>query len=116
MSIDDASAAVEQMGVHNRRCGPNDPHAKGRSPCVEGDFRLVPLQTPGEPLEPVKAWVHCADAKATTDAECGALVGALDTIEGRVLWRFSEGTSGWNKAIAASGLTSAKRAPVIIME
>ena len=84
--------------------------------CQDHRFFVAPVRAAGDgPDGEVKAWVDCPEADADTAEACIAHLEGKKPV-GRVLWRYTEDTSGWYKAVRDSGLKSAPKAPLILVE
>jgi hypothetical protein len=92
------------------------PRSKGQALCRDHHFFVAPVRAPGDgPDDEVKAWVDCPSADIETAEACIAHLEGKKPV-GRVLWRYTEDTSGWYKAVRDSGLKSAPKAPLILVE
>lgn len=118
LTVDDGAADLGALAAYDRTCDNAMPvtNNRGGSPCVEHHFYVAPIRSGGAASGEVRAWVTCPSAIKEVDA-CKAWLGERPQPSGRVLWRFdADADTGWAKAIAASGLASADRAPVLIPE
>ncbi|MEZ4323260.1 MAG: hypothetical protein R3F61_37700 [Myxococcota bacterium] len=116
MEIQGASIDLTGLSAYDRTCTRKTPVAtKGGSPCVDHHFYVAPVRDGSD--GPVLAWVTCPERAGTTVEACRAWLEARPVPSGRVMWRHrANWDSGWAKAIAASGLPSAERAPVLLIE
>lgn len=105
------------LSAYDRDCtGARPVTTKGGSPCVDQHFYVAPVRD-GSAEGPVQAWVTCPTRAGETVDACRTWLEAHPKPAGRVMWNHrTDRDSGWAKAIAASGLESADRAPVLLVE
>jgi hypothetical protein len=118
LEIVDGTIDLSGLSAYDRGCEGHMPSSnKGSSPCVEHHYYVAPVRDGSEPAVPVKAWVTCPGAAGDTAEACRAWLTEQKRPVGRVMWRHrTDRDSGWAKAIAASGLESAPKAPVLLIE
>ncbi len=110
-TIDMGALAAYDNDCSDRKTG--GAHSKVNAPCVDHHFYVAPVRAGDS--GPVQAWATCPSRIDDIDT-CRALMSERSITEHRVLWRVSDMDTGWSKAIASSGLQSAPKAPVLLIE